>query len=165
MKRLIFLLLLISALNAQQYWKEPNAIWNDWGHYVSSTDSVYYQGGYITIQGNDTLIVFIPMTGTWGLMSIWGYVTNLSGAGSDAVKFEMAPHRGDGQYLDSNFSATYQTLSSLTIAAGGTEQFDLYPMANSTLNDEYANFFNLRITGSDNHRRRIYLKVEWDEPK
>ena len=158
MKFIIFLILLTSFLFSQD-WKTQGAIWTDWDHQESSSDSVYFHDDYIWIAGADTINIFIPEEGTNGVISYWGFATNTDGQ-TDTIYIKAAPYRGDGSTLDADFTPVYQTMSTTAISANSKAQFEGFFMANSTLKDSFSSYINLMIYGVNNKTRKIWIKIE-----
>lgn len=159
---LVFSLWLMAAGALAQSYMETKDIWNQLGHEVTDSDSIYYSSG-IVIVGDETLNIYIPVKKTNGVVSIWGYTYSNSGASADSVYFYVAPHRGTSGKKSAYFTPAYVVLDTAIAAIGSTGQYDVYPMSSSTLKAKGCNYYDLKITGTANKTRSLYMKIEWIE--
>lgn len=171
-KVLLFLLVLSTVLFAQD-WKETYDVWNDLAHTVQSADSVYLNTGSgidsLVILGVDTVHIFIPQDfpdqdefHSNGAIRIWGIGTRIDTlTGSDSVFFDIGSHTGNGVTNDSRFTVTYQRMDTCVIDSASYGQFDIHPMSNTTLQEEFSSYYDLRIIGQLGKKRYLYMKIEW----
>lgn len=168
MKKLIFIFLILFGLLFGTEWIETNGIWNgdyDVGKTLASTDSITYSSTtqLITLKGTDALNLFIPIRDSEGAIKVWGIATNTTGSGADNLYFSWGNHSGDGETTKSGFTVSYTALDTAAMSALGSAQFEVYPMSNSTIRQQFSTYYDLKIWGDNNHTRTLYIKIEWLE--
>lgn len=146
-KNILFFFFVLFASGFAQGFDDTADVWDDLHPQTSDDSRVYFSDDSIYIADAETLWVFIPTKFTNGAIYVHGTVTGSNGKAAEAV-FEMAPHTGDGTALNAAEPESYQTMATVTAAAGSTSAFNIWPMANSTLKASASNYITLRIRGT-----------------
>ncbi len=162
MRKIILLLILICSFCFAQEWMDIENAWSDFGH-TTETDSIFISSDVLILWGNDPASIYIPVNKSQGAMRIWGIMTNLVGGIADTVFFDIAAHSGDGDATQTGYTESYTRVDTVASTAGSTGQFSIWPMANSTLQQNISSFIDLKMTGQNNSKRQIWLKIEWME--
>ncbi len=162
MRKIILLLILTCSFCFAQEWIDIKNAWSDFGH-TTETDSIFISSDVLILWGNDPVSIYIPVNKSQGAMRIWGIMTNLAGGIADTVFFDIAAHSGDGDATKIGYTESYTRVDTVSSTAGSTGQFSIWPMANSTLQENISSFIDLKMTGQNNSKRQIWLKIEWME--
>ena len=162
MNKILIILLIMCSFCFAQDWANIKEAWDDFGH-TTETDSIFLSSSVLILWGDDPASIYIPIKESQGAMRIWGIMTNLAGSIADSVFFDIAAHSGDGDATRSGYTESYTRMDTVSSAALGSGQFSIWPMSNSTLQENVSNFIDLKMTGLNDSKRQIYLKIEWME--
>lgn len=129
------------------------------GYWISNQDSVFWDEDTLYIAGAETCEVYVNVDRTLGMLRLDGTIQNKDTVGysstGDTIRFYCARFKGtfrqygNGRFdpKNSNMSETFYAMDSVKQASGTVGAFDVYPLSNSTLDDEACNYFIFRITG------------------
>ena len=134
------------------------------GYWVSDADSVFFDDDTLYICGADTLEIYVNTGKTLGMVRLYGTATNKDTMGYassvDSVYFYAAQHKGDGSTRNDSIPETFFPMDSCEQASGNTDAFDVYPLSNSTLDNQAAAFITIRIYGKTGTMNALWLKEE-----
>lgn len=135
---------------------------NSNGYWISNSDSIFFDEDTLYIAGAETLEVYANVGKTLGMITWEGTVQNKDTIGysstGDTVYFDCALHRGTGSARNSNMTETFYAIDSVKTVSDSVGSFNVYPLSNTTLDDQAKPFITLRIRGVANKISAIWIK-------